>query len=102
LTIAGHSLQYTGSELLGENLSGRQQMIALNVLLMIVVVALIAFALAWAIVSDRRSKRARGGAVSSPDARLHHNLEMPREMLRARRFGRTPDRRKRGSRTPMS
>jgi hypothetical protein len=46
LTIAGHSLQYTGSELLGENLSGRQQMIALNVLLMIVVVALIAFALA--------------------------------------------------------
>jgi hypothetical protein len=72
-------------------------MIALNVLLMIVVVALIAFALAWAIVSDRRSKRA---AISPPDAPLHRNLVMPRELLRTRRFGRTPARRDRGPRTP--
>jgi len=77
-------------------------MIALNVLLMIVAVALIAFALAWAIVSDRRSKRARGGAVSPSDAPLHHNLVMPHEMLRSRRFGRTSGRRNRGSRTPMA
>jgi uncharacterized membrane protein len=77
-------------------------MIALNVLLMVVVVLLIAFALAWAIVSDRRSKRARGGAVSPSDAPLHRNLVMPREMLRMRRFGRVPSRRHRGPRTPMT
>lgn len=77
-------------------------MIALNVLLMVVVVLLIASALAWAIVSDRRSKRARGGAVSPSDAPLHRNLVMPREMLRARRFGRTTSRRQNGRRTPMS
>jgi hypothetical protein len=76
-------------------------MIALNVLLMVVVVALIGFALAWAIVSDRRSKRARGGAVSPSDAPLHRNLVMPREMLRARRFGRTSTRRDRGPRGRM-
>jgi hypothetical protein len=76
-------------------------MIALNVLLMIVVVALLAFALAWAIVSDRRSKRAAGGAVSPSDAPLHRNLVMPRELLRTRRFGRTPSRRDRGPRSPM-
>ena len=76
-------------------------MIALNVLLMVVVVALIAIALAWAIVSDRRSKRARGGAVSPSDAPLHHDLVMPREMLRPRRFGRHPARRDRGHRAPM-
>jgi hypothetical protein len=77
-------------------------MIALNVLLMIVVVALIAFALAWAIVSDRRSKRARGVGRGDRAAPLHHNLVMPREMLRTRRFGRASDRRNRGSRTPMA
>jgi hypothetical protein len=77
-------------------------MIALNVLLMVVVAALIAVALAWAIVSDRRSKRARGGAVSPSDAPLHHNLVMPREMLRERRFGRMSGRRNRGPRTPTS
>jgi hypothetical protein len=74
-------------------------MIALNVLLMIVVVVLIACVLAWAIVSDRRSKRAAGGAVPPSDAPLHRNLVMPREMLRARRFGRTT-RNNRGPRTP--
>jgi hypothetical protein len=77
-------------------------MIALNVLLMAVVVVLIAVALAWAIVSDRRSKRARGGAVSPSDAPLHHNLEMPREMLHTRRFGRVSGRRNRGPRAPMA
>jgi hypothetical protein len=77
-------------------------MIALNVLLMVVVVLLIASALAWAIVSDRRSKRARGGAVSPSDARLHHNLVMPREMLRTRRFSRGPGRHNRGPRAPST
>ena len=77
-------------------------MIALNVLLMIVVVALIAFALAWAIVSDRRSKRTAGGVGSPSDAPLHRNLMMPRELLRARRFGRTPGRHDRGPHTPTS
>jgi hypothetical protein len=77
-------------------------MIALNVLLMVVVVALIAFALAWAIVSDRRSKRARGGTVSPSDAPLHHNLVMPRELLRTRRFGRMANRRNRKPRAPTA
>jgi heme/copper-type cytochrome/quinol oxidase subunit 2 len=77
-------------------------MIALNVVLMVVVVLLIASALAWAIVTDRRSKRARGGAVSPSDAPLHHNLVMPREMLRTRRIGRLTNRRNRGPRTPTA
>jgi len=56
-------------------------MVALNVVLMAVVILAIAAALAWAIVSDRRSKRA---ASLSDDAPLHQNLSMPRE-LRTRR-----------------
>ncbi|HEX3618363.1 MAG TPA: hypothetical protein VHU61_17590 [Solirubrobacteraceae bacterium] len=77
-------------------------MIALNVLLMVVVVVLIASVLAWAIISDRRSKRARGGAVSPSDAPLHRNLVMPRELLRSRRFGRAANRGNRGPRAPMA
>lgn len=73
-------------------------MIALNVLLMVVVVVLLAAALGWAIVSDRRSKRARGGAVSPADAPLNRNLEMPSELLHNRRFGRLSQRRNRRSR----
>lgn len=61
-------------------------MVALNVVLMAVVAVVIAAALAWAIVSDRRSKRAAGGAVPPADASLNDNLVMPTEMLRTRRF----------------
>ncbi len=46
-------------------------MIALNIVLMAVVILAIASALAYAIVSDRRSKRASGAAVSPSDAPLH-------------------------------
>jgi hypothetical protein len=77
-------------------------MIALNVLLMVVVAVLIAFALGWAIVSDRRSKRARGGAVSPSEAPLHRNLVMPRDLLRTRRFGRMSSRRNRGPGAPTA
>lgn len=61
-------------------------MIAFNVVLMAVIVVVIAAVLAWAIVSDRRSKRTSGGAVPPADASINDNLVMPREMLRARRF----------------
>ncbi len=72
-------------------------MVALNVVLMAAVILAIAAALTWAIVSDRRSKRAE---VSS-DAPLHENLTMPRE-LRARRMVRRSGRRRPTSRPPMS
>lgn len=68
-------------------------MIALNVVLMAVIIVLIAAVLAWAIISDRRSKR----AAASADAPLHHNLMMPRQ-LRTRRMVR-PGRRGRDSRS---
>jgi len=56
-------------------------MIALNVVLMAVVIVILAAALAWAIVADRRSKR----TAAPSDAPLHHNLMMPRQ-LRTRRM----------------
>jgi hypothetical protein len=59
-------------------------MVALNVVLMVAVILVIACTLAWAIVSDRRSKRAAGGAVSPADAPLHRNLMMPRGLRRER------------------
>jgi heme/copper-type cytochrome/quinol oxidase subunit 2 len=71
-------------------------MVALNVVLMAVIVVLIAAALGWAIVSDRRSKR----AAAPDEAPLHHNLMMPRQ-LRVRRMVRS-GRRGRNSGSPMS
>jgi hypothetical protein len=59
-------------------------MIAFNVILMIVVIVALASALAWAISSDRRSKRAAGGTVPREEAPLTENLMMPRE-VRAQR-----------------
>jgi hypothetical protein len=59
-------------------------MIALNIILMTVVTIGIVSLLSWAIVSDRRSKRAAGGELSPAAAPLHHNLLMPHE-LRAHR-----------------
>jgi hypothetical protein len=63
-------------------------MIALNLILMTTVAVGIVSVLSWAIVSDRRSKRAAGGELSPDIAPLHRNLVMPRE-LRAHRGGRT-------------
>jgi hypothetical protein len=54
-------------------------MIALNIALMTLVTVGIVSLLAWAIVSDRRSKRA-GGAVLPSAAPLSHNLVMPHEL----------------------
>ena len=76
-------------------------MVALNVVLMAAVILIIACVLAWAIVSDRRSKRAAGGATPPSDASLQENLVMPRE-LRTRRTHYFPIRRKDRSRsTPV-
>lgn len=55
-------------------------MIAVNVVLMVLVLVMLAGLLAWAIGSDRRSKRAAGGAVPPSDKPLHRNLVLPREM----------------------
>lgn len=55
-------------------------MIALNIVLMTAVAVGIVSLLAWAIVSDRRSKRTAGGEVPPAVAPLHHNLVMPREL----------------------
>jgi hypothetical protein len=63
-------------------------MIALNLILMTTVLVGIVSLLSWAMVSDRRSKRAAGGALSPAVAPLHRNLVMPRE-LRAHRDART-------------
>ncbi len=72
-------------------------MIALNIVLMIAVVVGIVSLLAWAIVSDRRSRRTAGGEVPRELAPLHRNLEMPRE-LRSHRGGRTrPERPRRAA-----
>jgi hypothetical protein len=72
-------------------------MVALNVVLMAVIIVAIAGALAWAIVSDRRSKR----AASRSDAPLHEDLTMPRD-LRNHRMVRVPSRRKDTSRPPVA
>lgn len=63
-------------------------MIALNIALMTAVTVGIVSLLAWAIVADRRSRRAAGGELSPAEAPLHHDLVMPRE-LRTHRDGRT-------------
>jgi hypothetical protein len=63
-------------------------MIALNIVLMTTVVVGIVSLLAWAIVSDRRSRRAAGGELPPEVAPLTHNLVMPRE-LRTHRGART-------------
>jgi hypothetical protein len=55
-------------------------MIALNIVLMTLVTVGIVSLLAWAIASDRRSKRAAGGALAPSAAPLHRNLVMPREL----------------------
>lgn len=59
-------------------------MIALNIILMTAVVVGIVSLLAWAIVSDRHSKRTAGGEVAPAEAPLSQNLVMPHE-LRAHR-----------------
>ena len=64
-------------------------MIAVNILLMIVVLVLLAGLLAWAIGSERNSERAAGGAVAPSDKPLHHNLVLPHEM-RGGRVGNLP------------
>ena len=61
-------------------------MIALNITLMTIVTAGIVSMLSWAIISDRRSKRAAGGELSPAAAPLHHNLVMPHDL----RTHRTP------------
>jgi hypothetical protein len=70
-------------------------MIALNIVLMTAVVVGIVSLLAWAIVSDRRSRRAAGGELPPQAAPLSRNLEMPNE-LRAHR-GARPARARRGA-----
>ena len=55
-------------------------MIALNIVLMTAVAVGIVSLLAWAIVSDRRSRRTAGGKVPREVAPLSRNLEMPREL----------------------
>jgi hypothetical protein len=55
--------------------------IALNVVLITAVILLLAGLLAWAIVSDRNSKRAAGGGIPQSDAPLHRNLVMPRRHM---------------------
>lgn len=55
-------------------------MIALNAVLMTLVLVGIVSMLAWAIVSDRRSKRAAGNALDTVATPLHHNLLMPHEL----------------------
>ena len=62
-------------------------MIALNIVLMTAVTVGIVSLLSWAIVADRRSRRAAGGELSPAAAPLHRDLTMPRE-LRTHRDGR--------------
>ena len=63
-------------------------MIALNIVLMTAVLVGLVSLLAWAIVSDRRSKRAAGAELSPAVAPLTQNLEMPHELRAAHRPGR--------------
>ena len=63
-------------------------MIALNIVLMTAVVVGIVSLLSWAIVSDRRSKRAAGGVIAPEVAPLTQNLEMPHELRAPHRGGR--------------
>lgn len=76
-------------------------MIAVNLILMTTVAVGIVTLLTWAIVSDRRSKRAAGGAVSPAVAPLHRNLVMPRE-LRTHRGSRTHTLRTRQAQSSMA
>jgi hypothetical protein len=76
-------------------------MIALNLILMTTVAVGIVSLLSWAIVSDRRSKRAAGGELAPAVAPLHRNLVMPRE-LRAHRGGRTHTVRTRQAQSSMA
>jgi hypothetical protein len=76
-------------------------MIALNLILMTIVLVGIVSLLSWAIVSDRRSKRAAGGELSPAVAPLHRNLVMPRE-LRAHRGARTHTVRARQTQSSMA
>ena len=76
-------------------------MIALNLILMTTVLIAIVSTLSWAIVSDRRSKRAAGGELSPALAPLHRNLVMPRE-LRAHRGSRTHTLRTRQTQSSMA
>jgi hypothetical protein len=62
-------------------------MIALNIVLMTAVLVGIVSLLAWAIVSDRRSKRTAGGVIPPEVAPLTQNLEMPRELRIPHRGG---------------
>jgi hypothetical protein len=55
-------------------------MLAVNIILMTAVALGIVSLLAWAIVSDRRSKRVAGGELAPAAAPLHHNLVMPHEL----------------------
>jgi hypothetical protein len=64
-------------------------MIALNIVLMTTVIVGIVSLLAWAIVSDRRSKRAAGAMIPRGVAPLTQNLEMPRELRVPHRGGRS-------------
>jgi hypothetical protein len=73
-------------------------MIALNIVLMSLAVVALACALAWAIVSDRRSKRAAGGPVHPADAPLDRDLVLPDEM-RGRPAARLRGERARASRS---
>ena len=59
-------------------------MVAVNIVMMVVVLAALAFVLSWAIVSDRRSKRASGGSIHPSEAPLNRNLVIPHEMRGAR------------------
>lgn len=55
-------------------------MIALNIVLMTAVAVGILSLLAFAIISDRKSRRAAGGGIAPSAAPLSRNLEMPREL----------------------
>jgi hypothetical protein len=76
-------------------------MIALNLILMTTVVVGIVSLLSWAIVSDRRSRRAAGGELSPATAPLHRNLVMPRD-LRVHRSAHTHTVRTRATQTSMA
>jgi hypothetical protein len=64
-------------------------MIALNIVLMTAVLVGIVSLLAWAIVSDRHSKRTAGAELSHAVAPLAQNLEMPHELRAPHRAGRS-------------
>jgi hypothetical protein len=63
-------------------------MIALNIVLMTAVVVGIVSLLGWAVVTDRRTRRAAGGELAPAEAPLHRNLTMPHELARTHRADR--------------